>query len=191
MGEDRYVIVNVTIKLKNDPDEIESSYHERKSRYGSLQEELQKIAKEPYKIEDAFNAVINMRKRRLPQLEEYGSAGSFFRNPVVSVKKFKELSEKISELQSYPVEKLSYEKKDWKEVDGVDFVKIPAGRLLDELKWRDRWIGNAGVSPTHALCIVTNKKATGKEVLAVAEQMKKEVLENFGVELHSEVKVVK
>lgn len=187
---DRYIITYVDIRLNKDPDKIEMSYHERKNRYGSMEEELQKIAKEPYTIKDVAQAVINIRERKLPNLDEYGSCGSFFRNPVVNVEKFKELSEKISELQSYPVDKLSYDLKDWQKVDKFEYVKIPVGRLLDELGWRDRWIGNAGVFKNHALCVVSNKKATGEEILTVVRQMKKEIFDNYGVEISTEVRII-
>ena len=189
-GEDRYIITYVDVRLEKDPDKLETSYHERKGRYGSLEEELVKFAKEPYTIKDVAQAVINIRERKLPDLNKVGSCGSFFRNPVVSVAKFKELATVLEDLQSYPVDKLSYDLKDWQKVDDLEYVKIPAGRLLDELGWKGRWMGNAGVHEAHALCVVSNKKATGEEILAVTKKMKEEVMEKYGVELESEVKII-
>ncbi len=189
-AEDRYIITHVMMRLIKDPDSLETSYHERKGRYGSLEDELATFAKEPYTIKDIAQAVINIRERKLPDVEKVGSCGSFFRNPVVTVEKFKQLSEQIDELQSYPVDKLSYDLKDWQKVDDLEYVKIPAGRLLDELGWRGKWIGNAGVDPRHALCVISNKQATGEEILKVANEMKNQVRREYGVELESEVRII-
>jgi UDP-N-acetylmuramate dehydrogenase len=184
--KNKFVITKVTFKLKKEAKDLELGYHERAGRYGSLLEELQTFAKEPYSLKDVMQAVINQRTKRLPSVDEYGTCGSFFQNPVVSLKKFKELEKILPDLQSYPVEDLKYNK----EKKEQDFVKIPAGRLLDELGWRGKWCCNVGVSEKHALCVVTNKKAKGKDVLEFSEQMKKSVKEKFGVELVEEVNIV-
>lgn len=185
--KNRYIITRVTFKFKKEAKDLELGYHERAGRYGSLLQELENFAKEPYSLKDVMQAVINQRTKRLPSVDEYGTCGSFFQNPVVSLKKFKELEKTIPDLQSYPVEDLRYEKGKKEQ----DFVKIPAGRLLDELGWRGKWCCNVGVSEKHALCVITNKKARGKDVLEFSEKMKKSVKEKFGVNLVEEVNVVK
>ncbi|MDP4182929.1 MAG: UDP-N-acetylmuramate dehydrogenase [Bacillota bacterium] len=188
--KNKYIITDVTLKFKKKPDKIETSYHERKSRYGSLEDELKSFAKEPYTVRDAALAVINIRNRKLPSIEDYGTAGSFFENPIVSAKKFKELEKIVPELQHYPVEKLVYTKEDWSDVKGEEYVKIPAARLLEELGWKGKWEGNVGTYKNHALCVVTNWKANGQEVLDFTNKMKQSVLDAYGVELRSEVNIV-
>ena len=184
--KNKYIITKVIFKLKKESGDLELSYHERAGRYGSLLEELQTFAKEPYSLKDVLRAVKNQREKRLPSVDMCGTCGSFFQNPVVSLKKFKELQRKIPDLQSYPVEGLNYEKGEKQE----EFVKIPAGRLLDELGWKGSWDGNVGVSEKHALCVVTNKKAKGKDVLKFTRKMKKSVKESYGIELVEEVNIV-
>lgn len=189
--KDKAVIIRVRMRLENNPEDFELDYHERKARYGSMIEALEKTARAPYSLEDVMNAVIHMRSRRLPSIEEYGSCGSFFKNPVVTVKKYKELSKEISELQSYPVDKLQYSKKEWDAFDDTDdLVKIPAARLLDELGYNGKWSGNVGVSEQHALCVVSNRKASGYEILEFTNEMKDNVWKNYGVKLESEVDIV-
>ncbi len=183
--KNKYVITKVIFKLKKESRDLELSYHERAGRYGSLLEELQSFANEPYSLSDVAQAVKNQRKKRLPCTDLCGTCGSFFQNPVVSLEKFKELEKKIPELQSYPVENLNYGKKEKK-----NFVKIPAGRLLDELGWRGAWDGNVGVSEKHALCVVTNKEAKGEDIIKFTEKMKKSVFDNYGVKLVEEVNIV-
>ncbi len=175
--KERYVIVKGVFKLRKESDNLELSYKERAGRYGSLLEELQSFAKEPYSLKDVMEAVQRQREKRLPSVDDWGTCGSFFKNPVVRLKKFEELSKKISDLQSYPTE-------------DPEFVKIPAGRLLDALDWKGKWNCNVGVFEKHALCVVTNKKAKGKDVLDFIEKMKKSVKDKYGVELKEEVNIV-
>ena len=184
--KNEYVITKVIFKLKKETKDLELSYYERAGRYGSLVEELKTFATEPYSLKDVMQAVINQRVKRLPSVDDFGTCGSFFQNPVVSLDKFKELEKIIPGLQSYPVEDLKYEKSK----EEQELVKIPAGRLLDEIGWRGKWDGDVGVSEKHALCVVTNKNAKGQDVLEFAKKMKESVKEKYGVELIEEVNLV-
>lgn len=177
--QNKYLITSTIFKLTKHTKEFELSYHERAGRYGSLKEELDSFAKEPYSIQEVMEAIIRQRGKRLPSIEEYGTAGSFFANPIVTVEKFNELSKTVEELQSYPAEGYSEE-----------YLKIPAGRLLDELGWKGKKIGNVATFERHALCVITNMKATGKEILDYIEAMKKSVMDEYGVELISEVNII-
>lgn len=188
--KEKYLILSATFKLQKNSKEFELSYHERGGRYGSLTGELESFAKEPYTIHDVMEAVIRQRTKRLPTVEEFGTCGSFFKNPVVKFKKYKELSRKIEDLQFYPLEDLKYNMTDTGEFNDDDYVKIPAGRLLDELGWKGRWEGNVGVSEKHALCVVTNKKATGKEIYEFIKKMQKNVSKEYGIELEPETNII-
>jgi len=139
--KNRFIITYAIFKLNKVAEELETSYHERASRYGSLEEELQKFANEPYSIKDVMIAVKNIRTRKLPSIDEYGTCGSTFANPIVTKDKYFDLASKIPELQSYPVDKLQYTRKDWYKID-EEYVKIPAGRILDHLGWKGKWEGN-------------------------------------------------
>lgn len=123
-------------------------------------------------------------------MDEYGTCGSFFTNPFLTVDQFKELATKIDELQQYPVNKMDYHNTSWEDTGDQEIVKIPAGRLLDELGWKGKWDGNVGTFDRHALCVITNKKATGKEVFEYTEAMKKNVKDAYGIDLKSEVVIV-
>lgn len=184
-----YLIVSATFKLKKIYEELEISYHERKARYGSLEEELKSFAKEPYSIQDVMKAVINQRTKKLPSIDEYGTCGSVFENPTVTKQKYLSLCKVIPELQSYPVEKLLYTRKDWNHIEDK-YVKIPAGRIIDELGWRGKWIGNVGVHQKHALCLVTNRKASGKEVLDFLKEIKRDVKKKYDIDLKYEINII-
>lgn len=187
--KDKLIITDVTYKLNKFTEKLETDYHERKGRYGSLEEALKEVAAEPYGIKDVYNAVIYMRKRRLPDPNKVGTVGSFFVNPVVSKQKFEELSKVVDELQHYPLDRLMYSNKEWEKVK-EDFVKVPAARFIDERGWKGKWINNVACSPSHALCIISNGKASGKQILEYAELVKKDIWNAYGIKLESEVNIV-
>jgi UDP-N-acetylmuramate dehydrogenase len=187
--KNRFIIIYAIFKLNKVVEELETSYHERASRYGSIEEELKEIGKEPYTIKDVMKAVQNIRTRKLPPIEEYGTCGSVFANPIVTKERYFELAEQIPELQSYPVNKLDYSRKDWFDID-EEYVKIPAGRIIDHLEWRGKWEGDVGVYDRHALCVVTNRKASGEELFDFLEKIRKNVKEEYDIELEYEINII-
>lgn len=189
--KDKYLITSVSLCLNKDIKKLETDYHERKGRYGSLEDALKVVAEEPYTIKDVYNAVIYIRKKKLPDPSEIGTCGSFFKNAHVSKEKYLELSEKVEDLQSYPAEQLKYSVKEgeWTQIQD-DIVKVPVARLLDELGWKGKWIGNVGISETHALCLVSNGKATSEELFTFIEAVKASMRETYGIELEEEVNVL-
>jgi UDP-N-acetylmuramate dehydrogenase len=187
--KNRYIIISAIFKLNKVAQELETSYHERASRYGSLEEELKSFSQEPYSIKDVMKAVQNLRTKKLPSIEEYGTCGSVFANPIVTKEKYFELTTKIPELQSYPVDRLQYTRKDWFNIE-EEYVKIPAGRVIDHLGWLGKWEGNVGVYDKHALCVVTNRKATGKEVFDFLEEIRQNVKEKYDIALEYEINII-
>ena len=185
----RFLITSAVFKLNKVANELETSYHERVSRYGSLEDELKKFSKEPYSIKDVMIAVQNLRTKKLPSIEEYGTCGSVFANPIVTTKRYLELSKIIPELQSYPVDKLQYTRKNWFDIN-EEYVKIPAGRIIDELGWRGKWENNVGMYKNHALCVVTNRKASGVEIFDFLEQIRQNVKETYDIDLDYEINII-
>lgn len=185
----QYIIIKVRIKLSKNP-QIETSYYQIGLTRDSIREELQKISKPPYTIKDVYQAVVNIRTRKLPDPAKTPTVGSFFLNSVVSREKYEELKKQVSELQSYPPDQLHYKNLDSPDLKKENFVKIASGRLLQELGWLGKWDGNVGVHDKHALVIVTNGKATGEEVVNFAEKIKKSYFERYGIKLETEVNLI-
>jgi UDP-N-acetylmuramate dehydrogenase len=119
--------------------------------------------------------VYNSGKSKLPDPAVYGNAGSFFMNPVVPFGKFDAL------LADYP--NMPYYKLD-------DGVKIPAGWMIEQCGWKGRALGRAGVHDRQALVLVNLGGATGDDVLALCDAVRKSVMDKFGVEIHPEVNVI-
>lgn len=132
------------------------------------------------------NAVIALRQKKLPSIDEVGTAGSFFKNPIVSREKYEKISAQVKELQWYPVDKLQYPK----DSPLPDMVKIPAGRLLDELGWKNKTIGRVSTYKNQALAIINLGGATGKEIFDYAEMMRSDVKKNFDIDLEYEVRII-
>lgn len=182
--KDKYIITSVTYKLSKNF-EAETSYQ---SKYESLQGELDGI-QQPYKLKDIYNAVISLRNKKLPNINDYGTCGSFFINKVITKDKYKEVKTEIPDLPSFPASDIHYKAEESDSIDS-DLVKIPSGMVLDHLGWKGKWIGNVGTFEKHALCVVTNFKASGQEVKDYIEKMKKSVLDAYGIELESEVNII-
>jgi len=137
-------------------------------------------SEQQYSISDVYQAVINLRNAKLPKVSEVGTAGSFFKNPLVSPELAATIKKSIPDLQVYP-----------ERLKGAEWVKLPAGMLLDTLGWRGKRIGNVGTWPSHALLVCNFGGATtGEEIYSFSENMRADVKKNFGIDLAYEVVVV-
>jgi UDP-N-acetylmuramate dehydrogenase len=119
-----------------------------------------------------FDAVVAVRRAKLPDWTVLGNAGSFFKNPVVSEAAFEALRAREPQAVSYP------------QPDGR--VKLAAGWLIDRCGWKGRSVGDAAVHEKQALVLVNRGGATGAQVLELADAIRRDVLARFGVELEME-----
>lgn len=161
--KDRYVITYVTFKLSRKARPVLTN-KALKERFTAIQY--------PF-IKEIRNAVIEIRQSKLPEVSALGSAGSFFKNPIVDRARLDTL------LQSYP-------SMPWFAADNGMF-KLSAGWLLETAGWRGYRNGNVGVYSKHALILVHYGGGTGREMLALVEDIQKSVGEKFGIELEPEV----
>lgn len=139
-------------------------------RYAELAQALQGIdTPAPRQVADA---VIAIRRRKLPDPAEIGNAGSFFKNPVVSGEQCARL------LQAWP-DLVHHAQPDGSE-------KLAAGWLIDRCGWKGKHLGRAGVYPKQALVLVNHGGATGAEVMALARAIQDDVAARFGVRLEPE-----
>lgn len=186
--KNKFVIMRVRIKLFKNP-AVETSYYQIGINRDSIKNELEKISP-PHTIKDIYNIVINIRKRKLPDVKVIPNAGSVFLNPVVSRKKFISLQNKVPELQCYPVDRLKYQEMNAVALKEAKFVKVAAGRLLEQSGWLGKWAGNCGIHDKHALIIITNGKASGQEILNFIEMIKKNFFDCYGINLESEINII-
>lgn len=123
------------------------------------------------------DAVIEIRKSKLPDPKEIGNSGSFFKNPTVSASEASRLVAEYPGIPHYPVE-------------GSTDVKFPAGWFIEKAGWKGFRRGDAGVHAKQALVLVNYGNATGGEILALSEEIKKSILDTFGVVLETEVNIL-
>jgi len=162
----KYLITKVFYKLSNQP--------ELRIEYGSLHSEAEKLGS--LSLKTIREAVVNIRRSKLPDPDIIGNAGSFFKNPVVSFDDSQKLKEKYPDIPLY--------------IDPTGGIKLVAGWLIEQCGWKGKRIGDAGVHEKQALVIVNHGNATGKEIYDLSEKIRKSVLEKFGVMLEREVEVI-
>ncbi len=166
-GSDQYIITSVTFRLDEHP--------KLNTRYGSVSEELNKMGVSSPTIADVREAVCRIRRSKLPDPEELGNAGSFFKNPVVSEKAFRTLKNEYPQIAAYPT---------------AQGIKLAAGWLIEQAGWKGYRQGDAGVHDKQALVLVNHGDATGKDILDLAGRIRKSVQTRFGVSLEPEVIIV-
>ena len=162
----RYIVTSVLFRLTR-------KYSPRLG-YKGVQEALG--GKSPSSPQEVREAVIGIRREKLPAPEEIGSAGSFFKNPVVQASVFKAISPDGS-APHY-------------DLPG-GLVKIPAAWLIDQCGLRGLGIGGAAVYESQPLVIVNaSGEATPGDVIALEEKVISTVRERFGISLSPEVEHV-
>jgi len=124
---------------------------------------------------DISDVVIAIRTSKLPDPKILGNAGSFFKNAFVEDKKFGELMSKFPDLPFF--------KEDEK-------VKIPAGWLIEQCKWKGKRLGNVGVHEKQALVLVNYGGASGAQVKELSDKIIASVFEKFGIKLEREVNLI-
>ena len=166
---ERFIVLSVTFIL--------NKKGKLNLKYDDLQEYFKfKNINEP-SLEQTREAIINIRNRKLPNLKEYGTAGSFFKNTVVSQTKAKELVQKFPEMV---VREVNSKK-----------VKIPLAWILDKVcGFRGVKKGNVGTYKNQALVLINYGGATSAEMLALAQKMVDVVYEKTGIEIEPEVEYV-
>ena len=125
---------------------------------------------------DIRNAVIDIRRAKLPDPEEEGNAGSFFVNPIVSKEKYLQLLEDYPSMPHYHIDE--------------DHEKIPAGWMIEQCGWKGKTLGRAGVHSRQALVLVNKGGATGQEVKALCRAIQDDVFHRFGIHIQPEVNIV-
>jgi UDP-N-acetylmuramate dehydrogenase len=164
-GRDRFVITTVTFRLPK--------VWQPRAAYADLARELATQGADAQPSAQAiFDAVVAVRRAKLPDPLELGNAGSFFKNPVVEAAQFEGLKLREPDVVSYA------------QPDGR--VKLAAGWLIDQCGWKGRAMGAAAVHERQALVLVNRGGASGAEVLSLAKAIQHDVQARFGVELEAE-----
>lgn len=164
----RYLIIAVTFALKKKA-AVNISY-------GNLEEYFKERGIQNPDIKDLSEAVKIIRQSKLPDPQQLGNAGSFFKNPVVHQLLLNDLTKEHSSIPNYRL--------------GPNTYKIPAAWLIDQAGWKGHRQGDAGVHERQALVLVNHGNANGREIFALAMKIQLDVKAKFGINLDPEVNII-
>ncbi len=160
----KFIILSVQIELHKAP-------HPLHLEYGAIKNHI-KTANPT--IHDVAQAVMDIRRAKLPDPKILGNGGSFFKNPVVAENHFKMLLKEHPNIPHY---------------DHTTGYKLPAAWLIDKLGFKGYRQGAVGVHEKQALVLVHYGEGKGSDLLTLAETIEKKVLDAFGIRLEREVNV--
>ncbi len=160
----KVIVTAVTYRLSKQP-----TYH---LDYGHLRN----VVGDMPTLQSIREAVIAIRRDKLPEPAEQGSAGSFFVNPVVTREHYERLLLTYPDMPHYAVDD--------------EHVKVPAGWLIDRQGWRGKSVGGAMVYPKQCLVIVNADNATAGDVTQLAADIAASVQQAYGITIHPEVNYI-
>lgn len=167
--KNKYLITHVTYRF--------SRHYSPDLDYGNIRQALAAKGVEGMPSPELLRqTIIEIRQAKLPDPKVMGNAGSFFMNPIVGRDVYERLAAQYEAMPHYVVD--------------ADHIKIPAGWMIEQCGWKGKSLGRAGVHDRQALVLVNRGGATGNEVVALYEQIIKDVKKKFGIEIHPEVNVI-
>lgn len=166
--KNQYIILSVVLKLT-------VSNHNLNTSYGAINSKLEELGFSP-SLENISQAVIDIRRSKLPDPKEIGNGGSFFKNPVVNQTKFEELKSNFPNIPNYPAPN--------------EMIKLAAGWLIEQAGWKGKRIGDYGVHKNQALVLVNYGNAKGEDVYNLSQMILEDVDQKFGVLLEREVNII-
>ena len=164
----RYAVTGLVLRLGDR--EIETGYRDVGEELGRMGSRMGRGAT-PRMVAEA---VIRVRRRKLPDPRKTGNAGSTFKNPSLSARQLDRLRGCL-EIDAF---------------DAGDRFKVPAAKLVEQAGWKGYRRDDAGVWPRHALVLVNYGRATGRQVLDLARRIAADVARRFEVELELEPQVL-
>jgi UDP-N-acetylmuramate dehydrogenase len=166
--KNKYVITGAIFRLSKKP--------VLNAAYGDVQKTLQEMGAQTPTIRDVSEAIMSIRRSKLPDPAEIGNAGSFFKNPEIPVAQFAHLRETFPEVPGYPVD--------------AETMKVPAGWLIEKAGWKGYREGEIGVHARQALVLVNYGGGTGAQIKALSEKIQESVAGKFGIRLNAEVNFI-
>ncbi len=165
---DRYFITSVTFRLRKRARLV--------TTYADVARAIAQEAADALTAEKLSDIIRRIRRGKLPDPAELGNAGSFFKNPVISVDRFELLAAEHPGMPHFL------------QPDGR--IKIAAGWLIEQCGWKGARTGACGVYPQQALVLVNYSGAAGSEILALSRSIAHSVKVRFGIDLEPEPRIL-
>ncbi|GLS26446.1 UDP-N-acetylmuramate dehydrogenase [Marinibactrum halimedae] len=165
----QFIITSVTFRLTG------AEFAQCNTRYAPLNQYLDDHSIHRVTPEQVRKAVCDIRSHKLPDPAKKPNVGSFFKNPVIDEACWQALHERFPSMVSYPQE--------------AGQVKLAAGWLIDQAGWKGRVSGRVMVHDKQALVLVNHEAGSADDILSLAEEIKNDIRDKFGVTLEIEPQV--
>lgn len=161
----RFIVTSLTLRLSKSAEPVCS--------YKDIAEKVKDMEKSP-DPQTMRRIVLGIREKKFPNMSSCGTAGSFFKNPIISSQKLEELKEKHPDIPFHSFD--------------PGYFKVSLAWVLDKvLGIRGRRCGNVGLYENQPLVLVTYDNANASEVISFAEDIQERVLEKTGLNIEHEV----
>jgi UDP-N-acetylmuramate dehydrogenase len=167
--KEKFFISSVTLSLTK-------KNHIINTNYGAIKDTLKEMNIIEPTLKSISDAVIHIRKSKLPDPTHIGNAGSFFKNPTISLLHYQSLQKIHSNIPGY--HSVNQE------------VKVPAGWLIEQCGWKGKRLNDIGVHAQQALVLVNYGNGNGKEIFQLAMNIISSVKEKFNIVLSPEVNII-
>ncbi len=167
--KEKFFISSVTLSLTK-------KNHIINTNYGAIKETLKEMNIIEPTLKSISDAVIHIRKSKLPDPTQLGNAGSFFKNPIISLSHYQSLQKEYATIPGY--HSVNQE------------VKVPAGWLIEQCGWKGKRVNDIGVHAHQALVIVNYGNGNGEEIFQLAMKIISSVKEKFYITLTPEVNIL-
>lgn len=165
---DRYLITSIRLRLNR--------VFAPRLDYAGLSEELAAAGVEHPDALAVSDAVMRIRRRKLPDPAVNGNVGSFFKNPMVGAATAETLLARHPQLPAWPA--------------GTGRVKLSAAWMVEHCRLKGLREGDAAVSDRHALVLVNRGAASGADVVRLSRRVQAVVADAFGIALEPEPRLV-
>ncbi|QCE40410.1 UDP-N-acetylmuramate dehydrogenase [Psychroserpens sp. NJDZ02] len=164
----KYIITSVVFKLS-------TKNHTLHTNYGAITSQLEHLNIKQPTVQDVSNAVIAIRKSKLPDPKKIGNSGSFFKNPVISSEAFSVLQKNFPDPPHYMISETE--------------IKVPAGWLIETAGFKGKTFGNYGVHKNQALVLVNYSDAKGEDILNLSKLIQDTIYRIFNISIEAEVNI--
>jgi len=168
----QYVIISVDFQLHKQA--------ELNLKYGNIKAYLSEYGIETPTLQQLHDAICKIRDAKLPDVKQIGNAGSFFKNPVISIEAFEALAKKYPEIKA----------KAFDDPNDPNVKKIPAGWLIEQAGWKGWRNEHVGVYEKQALILVHYGGGKSQDIMELAQKIQNSVAAKFGIQISPEVNFV-
>lgn len=161
-----FMVTKVAFRLSTRPTP-KLAYKDLRARFGDRTDVT---------VDEVRRAVVEIRKGKFPDLTQVGTAGSFFKNPVITQEQYNSIVTWAPDMPGFPTE------------DGS--VKVPLAWILDHLGYKGKRSGNVGCHDAQPLVLVHYGGGTAAELIFFAREIMRTVKEKFAITIEPEVRIV-